>query len=121
MTLAFSEYGPGTQAELSKRSGTRRSDMVGVLDELGERGIVERAPDPADRRRNVITISTRGRRRLSLLGETLDVLEGELLALLSPSERDQLVPGCPSERDQLVPRSTGRPLGRRGSSPGTPR
>lgn len=88
---SLQEYGPGSQAELSKRSGIHRSDMVGVLNELAERGLVARVPDPADRRRNVITISTRGRRRLSLLDETLDGLEGELLAPLSPSERDQLV------------------------------
>ncbi|MFH9689437.1 MarR family winged helix-turn-helix transcriptional regulator [Streptomyces sp. NPDC017413] len=88
---SLQEYGPGSQAELSNRSGIHRSDMVGVLNELAERGLVERAPDPADRRRNVITISARGRRRLSLLDETLDVLEDELLAPLSPSERHQLV------------------------------
>ncbi len=88
---SLQEYGPGSQAELSKRSGIHRSDMVGVLNELAERGLVERVPDPEDRRRNVITISTFGRRHLSLLDETLDDLDGELLAPLSPSERDQLV------------------------------
>src|SRR3954451_11633255 len=52
------EYGPGSQATLSRRTGIYRSDMVGVLNELAERGLVERAPDPGDRRRNVITITT---------------------------------------------------------------
>ncbi|MFG3404191.1 MarR family winged helix-turn-helix transcriptional regulator [Streptomyces sp. NPDC048142] len=88
---SLQEYGPGSQAELSSRSGIHRSDMVGVLNELAERGLVARVPDPEDRRRNVITISSRGRRHLCLLDETLDDLEGELLAPLSPSERDQLV------------------------------
>ncbi|WP_103535885.1 MarR family winged helix-turn-helix transcriptional regulator [Streptomyces sp. SM11] len=88
---SLQEYGPGSQAELSSRSGIHRSDMVGVLNELAERGLVVRVPDPEDRRRNVITISSRGRRHLCLLDETLDDLEGELLAPLSPSERDQLV------------------------------
>ncbi len=88
---SLEEYGPSSQAELSKRSGIHRSDMVGVLNELAERGLVERVPDPEDRRRNVITVSALGRRRLSLLDEALDGLEGELLAPLSPSERDQLV------------------------------
>lgn len=88
---SLQEYGPGSQAELSKRSGIHRSDMVGVLNELAERGLVERVPDPEDRRRNIITISTRGGRCLSLLDEALDDLEGELLAPLSASERDQLV------------------------------
>lgn len=88
---SLQEYGPGSQAELSGRSGIYRSDMVGVLNELAERGLVERAPDPGDRRRNVITISARGRRRLRRLDDVLDDLHDELLAPLSPAERDQLV------------------------------
>jgi DNA-binding MarR family transcriptional regulator len=85
------EYGPGSQAELSRRSGIYRSDMVGVLNELAERDLVERAPDPADRRRNVITISPRGRRHLRRLDKVLDDLHDQLLAPLSPAERDQFV------------------------------
>ncbi len=88
---SLQEYGPGSQAELSRRSGIYRSDMVGVLNELAERDLVERAPDPADRRRNVITISPRGRRHLHRLDNVLDDLHDELLAPLSPAERDQFV------------------------------
>jgi len=88
---SLQEYGPGSQAELSGRSGIYRSDMVGVLNELAERDLVERAPDPDDRRRNVITISARGRRHLRRLDTVLDDLHDELLAPLSPAERDQLV------------------------------
>jgi MarR family transcriptional regulator, lower aerobic nicotinate degradation pathway regulator len=88
---SLQEYGPGSQAELSRRSGIYRSDMVGVLNELAERDLVERAPDPGDRRRNIITISTQGRRHLRLLDKVLDDLHDELLAPLSPAERDQFV------------------------------
>jgi MarR family transcriptional regulator, lower aerobic nicotinate degradation pathway regulator len=65
--------------------------MVGVLNELAVRDLVERAPDPGDGRRNIITISTRGRRHLRLLDKVLDDLHDELLAPLSPAERDQFV------------------------------
>ena len=88
---SLEEYGPGSQAELSRRSGIYRSDMVGVLNELTGRHLVERAPDPGDRRRNIITISARGRRHLHLLDKVLDELDDELLAPLSPAERDQFV------------------------------
>ncbi|ARF58958.1 MarR family winged helix-turn-helix transcriptional regulator [Streptomyces gilvosporeus] len=88
---SLEEYGPGSQAELSQRSGIYRSDMVGVLNELAERDLVERAPDPDDRRRNIITISARGRRHLRRLDKVLDDLHDELLAPLSPAERDQFV------------------------------
>ncbi|MFD9409692.1 MarR family winged helix-turn-helix transcriptional regulator [Streptomyces sp. NPDC059989] len=85
------DFGPGSQAVLSGRTGIYRSDMVGVLNELAERDLVERAPDPGDRRRNIITISPQGRRHLRLLDEVLDDLHDELLAPLGPAERDQLV------------------------------
>ncbi|MFH8411253.1 MarR family winged helix-turn-helix transcriptional regulator [Streptomyces sp. NPDC018019] len=88
---SLQDYGPGSQAELSGRTGIYCSDMVGVLNELVEREFVERAPDPGDRRRNLITISARGRRHLHRLDEVLDNLHDVLLAPLSPAERDQLV------------------------------
>jgi len=65
--------------------------MVGVLNELAERDLVERTPDPADQRRNIVTISARGRRQLRRLDKVLDDLHDELLAPLNPAERDQLV------------------------------
>ncbi|WMD06195.1 MarR family winged helix-turn-helix transcriptional regulator [Streptomyces sp. FXY-T5] len=88
---SLQEFGPASQAELSRRSGIYRSDMVGVLNELAERDLVERTPDPADRRRNVITISPRGRRHLDRLDVLLDDLHDTLLAPLDPAERDRFV------------------------------
>ncbi|MFJ8532204.1 MarR family winged helix-turn-helix transcriptional regulator [Streptomyces sp. NPDC093591] len=88
---SLQDHGPGSQATLSRRTGIYRSDMVGVLNELAERHLVERAPDPDDQRRNIITISDRGRRHLRRLDKVLDDLHDELLAPLSPAERDQFV------------------------------
>ncbi|MEU6407600.1 MarR family transcriptional regulator [Microbispora sp. NPDC046933] len=87
-TLA--ESGPASQAELSRRTGIYRSDLVAVINELTDRGLVERAPDPADRRRNVITMTERGRARFARLDELLTELEDEVLEPLSRAERDQL-------------------------------
>ncbi|MEL3945492.1 MarR family winged helix-turn-helix transcriptional regulator [Streptomyces sp. LNU-CPARS28] len=86
---SLQDLGPGSQASLSRRTGIYRSDMVGVIDELAGRDLVERTPDPDDRRRNLITISDRGRRQLRRLDEVLDTLHDELLAPLSPAEREQ--------------------------------
>jgi DNA-binding MarR family transcriptional regulator len=88
---SLQEFGPGSQATLSRRTGIFRSDMVGVLNELSERDFVERAADPDDRRRNVITITAQGRRHLRRLDKTLDDLHEELLAPLTFAEMDQLV------------------------------
>ncbi|MGW6404637.1 MarR family winged helix-turn-helix transcriptional regulator [Streptomyces sp. NPDC055134] len=88
---SLQDFGPGSQATLSRRTGIYRSDMVGVLNELAERDLVERVPDPDDQRRNIITISAKGRRQLRRLDKVLDTLHDELLAPLNPTERDQLV------------------------------
>ncbi|SHL25419.1 MarR family winged helix-turn-helix transcriptional regulator [Actinacidiphila paucisporea] len=88
---ALQEYGPASQAELSRRAGVYRSDMVAVLNELADGGHVRRTPDRDDKRRNVITITEQGRRRLDQLDGLIDGIQGELLAPLSPAERGELV------------------------------
>lgn len=88
---ALQEYGPASQSELSRQTGIYRSDMVAVLNLLAADGHVERASDPADRRRNVITITASGRRRLEHLDDLLADLQHELLAPLDDDERSELV------------------------------
>lgn len=89
--VALEESGPASQAALSLRTGIHRSDLVAVINELAERELVERAPDPGDRRRNVVTLTPLGRRRLRKLEHLLDAAQEELLSPLSHQEREQLV------------------------------
>ncbi|POM25814.1 Multiple antibiotic resistance protein MarR [Actinomadura rubteroloni] len=87
---ALRETGPVSQAELSRVSGIYRSDLVAVLNELSVQGYVERAPDPSDRRRNVITITPAGWDRVRRLDALIDGVQDELLAPLDAAERAQL-------------------------------
>ncbi|MFD5142050.1 MarR family winged helix-turn-helix transcriptional regulator [Streptomyces sp. NPDC058401] len=89
--VALDEFGPASQAALSGRTGIHRSDLVAVINELAEGELVERTPDPADRRRNVITLTAAGRRRLRKLEQLLAAAQEELLSPLSAPEREQLV------------------------------
>lgn len=76
------------------RHRCHRSDLVAVINELAERGLVERTPDPADRRRNVITLTAGGRRPAPparKLEQLLAAAQEELLSPLSAAEREQLV------------------------------
>ena len=88
---ALQEFGPASQAALSRRTGIYRSDLVAVTNELAGRGLIQRAPDPADRRRNVITLTPRGRRYLRRLDKLVATIQDDLLAPLTQPERDQLV------------------------------
>jgi MarR family transcriptional regulator, lower aerobic nicotinate degradation pathway regulator len=68
-----------------------RSDVAAAVDELVARGLAQRAPDPADRRRNVISITAAGTAHLGRLDELVAGVQDELLAPLSPAERQQLI------------------------------
>jgi DNA-binding MarR family transcriptional regulator len=90
-TLAcLDEVGAASQADLGRRSGIHLSELVATINELVDQQLVERAPDPADRRRNIITITPAGRRRLRRLDEQLTQAQEEPLASRYPDERDQL-------------------------------
>ena len=88
-TLA--DHGPASQAGLGARTGIHASDLVGLIGELAGRGEVTRAPDPADRRRNVVELTDAGRERLHRLDAVLAGAQDELLAPLSPGRRAELV------------------------------
>ncbi|MFI5838360.1 MarR family winged helix-turn-helix transcriptional regulator [Catenuloplanes sp. NPDC051500] len=87
---SLADGGPASQATLGRRSGIHLSDLVATLNSLADRGYVERAPDPADRRRNVVTLTGAGRELLARLEVRLDAAQAALLAALSPADRETL-------------------------------
>ena len=91
LLAALAEFGPASQSALSDRTGIYRSDLVGALNELTARDLVARSPDPADRRRNVITISTAGHGQLRRLDTALRHAQDRLLAPLSDADRARLI------------------------------
>lgn len=84
------EFGPISQAELGRRLGIDRSDIVGVLNDLEYEGFALRAPDPEDRRRNAIQITTDGSLALHALDGQIDAAQAALLEPLTADERVQL-------------------------------
>jgi MarR family transcriptional regulator, lower aerobic nicotinate degradation pathway regulator len=87
---ALEEFGPDSQSGLSDRTGIYRSDLVATINDLTARGLVVRAPDPADRRRNAITITDEGRRHLERLDILIADAEAQFLAPLSQTDRAEL-------------------------------
>jgi MarR family transcriptional regulator, lower aerobic nicotinate degradation pathway regulator len=88
---ALEEFGPDSQSGLSDRTGIYRSDLVATINDLTARGLVVRAPDPDDRRRNAITLTDEGRRHLKRLDALIADGEAEFLAPLSPADRAELI------------------------------
>ncbi|MFI7289332.1 MarR family winged helix-turn-helix transcriptional regulator [Streptomyces anulatus] len=91
LLAAAEEYGPSSQAALGRRTGIDRSDMVATVNDLAERRLLERAPDPEDRRRNIITITPAGRRELTHLDRLLAAAQDEFLAPLPAADRRNLI------------------------------
>jgi MarR family transcriptional regulator, lower aerobic nicotinate degradation pathway regulator len=90
LLAALQEFGPASQAMLGRRTAMDRSDVVAAVNELASRGLADRSPDPADGRRNVITITPAGTAHLRRLEKLLAEIQDELLAPLSPADRRQL-------------------------------
>ncbi|MGW5772148.1 MarR family winged helix-turn-helix transcriptional regulator [Streptomyces longwoodensis] len=106
--VALDEAGAASQAELSRRTGIYRSDMVAVLNQLSDAGCIRRDPDPADRRRNVITLTSVGRRRLERLDTLITDAQRELLAPLTPEQQEQLTDLLGILTDHHRPQHPGR-------------
>lgn len=91
LLAALDQYGPASQADLGRHTGIDRSDVVATLNDLVGAGLAERAPDPTDRRRNVVTLTAQGATTLDRLDAVLDEVQDAVLAPLTANERKTLV------------------------------
>jgi len=78
------------QAELAKQLGVDRTVMVYLVDDLERAGLVERLPDPNDRRSRLIRATADGFDRLNATRTAISAAESELLAALSADEQKSL-------------------------------
>lgn len=79
-----------SQQEVALKLGMFPSRMVGLVDELQERKLVERRPHPHDRRTYSLQLTVGGRRALDAIGRVAREHQDALLAALSSAERETL-------------------------------
>lgn len=83
----LNELGPCHQKELAARIDLDTGDIVAYLDGLAEAGYIERNRDPADRRRQIVSLTPSGTRILAIADLALDEVEAETFACLALPER----------------------------------
>lgn len=81
---------PPSQLGLAEHLGIDRTVMTYLIDDLEQAGLVDRQPNPADRRQRTIVATEQGRRTLAELEHRVRQAEDDVLATLDPADRDAL-------------------------------
>jgi DNA-binding MarR family transcriptional regulator len=79
-----------TQANIADALTLDPSRLVALLDSLEDRRLITRQRDPHDRRRHVVSITTKGERELAQLRDIVTEFEDEFLAPLDAEARRTL-------------------------------
>jgi DNA-binding MarR family transcriptional regulator len=80
-----------TQTELAERLAVEQPTMANTLKRMERDGLVERVPDPADRRQALVTLTPRGRALEAALTASAREANAAALAGLSRDERAQFL------------------------------
>ena len=83
-------YGPLTPSELAARERVQRPTVTRIVARLEEAGLVARAPDPADGRSALISVTADGRALLATGRVRKDAFLSERLEALGPEDRATL-------------------------------
>ncbi|MGV9863234.1 MarR family winged helix-turn-helix transcriptional regulator [Rhodococcus koreensis] len=107
--LALDEHPLRTQAALAETIGADKTRIIGVLDELQDRGLIDRQRDPADRRARLLSLTPDGHRVRDSAQAAIRRGEERLLARLPERDRAGFLAGLIALSALSVEDVTGRP------------
>ncbi|WP_134050128.1 MarR family winged helix-turn-helix transcriptional regulator [Mycobacteroides franklinii] len=77
-----------SQASLADTIGADRTRIIAVLDDLQERKLINRQPDPSDRRSNLLSLTAAGRKTVTAAQKAIQENEKRILAGVPSTDRD---------------------------------
>jgi MarR family transcriptional regulator, lower aerobic nicotinate degradation pathway regulator len=89
--ISLDDLGPLSQQQLAESLDFDKSHLVGHIDHLESRRLVERTRDPSDRRRNQVVLTAAGKELLTALRPVGRRSQQGFLDALSPAEQKALV------------------------------
>jgi DNA-binding MarR family transcriptional regulator len=108
-----------TQTALAEAIRADKTRIIAVLDDLENRGLIRRRPDPGDRRARLLSLTAEGRQLRDRVQSAIQENEERLLAQLPPGDRDAFLRGLQTLSALAEPGASdpGRPANRRPSRP----
>ncbi|WP_425246330.1 MarR family winged helix-turn-helix transcriptional regulator [Streptomyces sp. NEAU-NA10] len=94
-----------TQAALAQAIRADKTRIIAVLDDLENRGLIRRRPDPKDRRARLLSLTVEGRRLRDTVQSAIQKGEERLLAQLPAADRDGFLRSLQSLSALSEPRS----------------
>jgi MarR family transcriptional regulator for hemolysin len=80
-----------SQAELARIAQVEQPSMAQLLNRMERDGLVERVPDPKDKRSRLISLTEEATTRMPKAKATMEALSAQMLAGFTPEETTQLV------------------------------
>ncbi|MGQ3383444.1 MarR family winged helix-turn-helix transcriptional regulator [Glutamicibacter sp. TV12E] len=90
IVCALAEFGPMSQNDLAKHANLNRGHLVAYLDELTEHKILERSVDPVDRRRNIIALTSEGKKFTARATAAAERSEAKVFGALDAQQQETL-------------------------------
>jgi DNA-binding MarR family transcriptional regulator len=91
--MAQLDKNPGgmTLGELSSRMMVSNGNVTGLVERLLAQGLLDRRPSPNDRRAQLVSLSSEGRRAFRAMARTHENWVAEMFAGLSPGDIDDMM------------------------------
>jgi len=86
--IAADTPGGAPQRRIGMLLGLDPSAVVALVDDLEAAELVQRQPDPEDRRTRLVSVTPAGLRLLDRVGDIVSEVRDEVLAPLEPGERE---------------------------------